>query len=89
LLVDEQDYAGASALLEQNGNGGAFMPRVEELRGDILVAQGKPEEARLAYGRSLASTPPQGGGRQRLQMKLDDLGKSADQTEAVPGQKSP
>ncbi|MCG2633361.1 MAG: tetratricopeptide repeat protein [Gammaproteobacteria bacterium] len=52
-----------------------------ELEGDLLAAQGNLDGARAAYRRTLAS-----GGRIRLgsfdlnQMKLDDLGLSAEET---------
>ncbi|GAB6040522.1 YfgM family protein [Endothiovibrio diazotrophicus] len=47
-----------------------FKASGEEVRGDILLAQGKRDEAKGAYQRALEA----GGNRNVLQLKLDDLG---------------
>jgi len=46
----------------------------QELKGDILVAQGKVSEAISAYNLALAELDQSDRGRKNLQMKLDDLG---------------
>lgn len=56
-------------------NPGEFNARYEELRGDIFVKQGKTEEARQAYQKSLANSVATEGAQSVLQMKLDDLGR--------------
>jgi len=46
-----------------------------ELKGDILLAQGKQEEARNAYLQAAALNPAGPGGNSFLEMKMDDLGR--------------
>lgn len=58
------------------GKPGDFLASYEELRGDIYAKQGKPEEARKAYEKSLFNTPPSGEAQSLLEMKLDNLGRS-------------
>ena len=53
-------------LAEVNG----FSASGEEVRGDILLAQGKRDEAKAAYQKALEA----GGNQATLRMKLDDLG---------------
>jgi predicted negative regulator of RcsB-dependent stress response len=57
-------------------NPGDFIARYDELRGDIYVKQGKPDEAIKAYEKSLANTKGSGDAQSILQMKLNDLGSS-------------
>ena len=56
-------------------NTGKFIARYNELRGDLLVKQGKPEEARVAYENALANTVATEEAQSILEMKLDDLGR--------------
>ena len=53
-----------------------------EVRGDVLVAKGEPERARSAYEKALANLPTGGPMRNRIQMKLDDLGHVSVTTES-------
>ena len=56
----------------------AFEARFQELKGDILFAQGKKVEARTAYQAALnKSADKQALGRELLQQKLDSLGDAA------------
>lgn len=48
-----------------------------ELRGDILVAQGKRDEARIAYQASIDALDAASPNRQSVEMKRDDLGTTA------------
>ncbi|MFZ0254182.1 MAG: tetratricopeptide repeat protein [Gammaproteobacteria bacterium] len=73
LLLHEQDYAEAIALLD-GIEPASFIAPYEELRGDILSAQDNREAARTAYQKALAALPAFGTNRDRLQMKIDDLG---------------
>lgn len=52
-------------------NGAAFLSLREEIRGDALVAAGKPADAREAYDKALLSA---GGRAEFLQLKRDNLG---------------
>lgn len=73
LLLHEQAYGEALALLDGTDPGG-FMAAYEEVKGDIRAAQGDRQNARAAYEKALAGLPPFGSNRDRVQMKLDDLG---------------
>ncbi|HHH49038.1 MAG TPA: tetratricopeptide repeat protein [Gammaproteobacteria bacterium] len=74
LLLAQGDTAGALAQLNAAATPGAFEAIYEQLKGDILVAEGKPDQAREAYVRALAAMAPTSPGRRLLQMKIDDLG---------------
>lgn len=50
-----------------------FKAQVQELRGDALLEQGKPAEARKAYEDALAAQDAGSPLRNGLQMKIDDL----------------
>lgn len=73
LLMHEQAYAEALATLG-DAEPTSFAAPYEELRGDILSAQNDPEGARAAYQKALGTLPPFGANRERVQMKLNELG---------------
>jgi predicted negative regulator of RcsB-dependent stress response len=50
-----------------------FQPAIDEVRGDILVAQGNKVEARSAYHAALEKMPASAMNRMWLQMKFDQL----------------
>ncbi|GAB3371653.1 YfgM family protein [Azotobacter armeniacus] len=52
----------------------AFQAGREEVKGDLLVQLGRPDEARAAYEKAKAAQPDDAG-LETLQMKLDDLAK--------------
>ncbi|GMV30367.1 MAG: hypothetical protein AMXMBFR59_24920 [Rhodanobacteraceae bacterium] len=56
---------------------GGYTAAIAELRGDILLAQGKRDEARTAYQASLDALDASAPNRQSLEMKRDDLGTAA------------
>lgn len=81
VLLDDKAYDEALAKLAAEPLP-AFAPRFNELRGDILIAQGKAAEARAAYEVALAKLEPlmkdgstearaHGPYRDMLQAKLD------------------
>ena len=72
IAMDKLDMASDSLNISDVGE---FKSRYEELRGDILVKQGKFTEAQQAYQSALASSTATGDARTNLQMKLDDLGR--------------
>ncbi|MBS4020590.1 MAG: tetratricopeptide repeat protein [Dechloromonas sp.] len=78
VLLDEQAYDEALKALEAT-SAAAFQARFQELRGDILVAQGKPADARTAYQAALDQAAAKAGSpaRELLQQKLDSLGDAA------------
>lgn len=82
LYLDEKAYDEALKQLAGTPQA-AFVPRFAELKGDVLVAQGKKAEATAAYAAALAAldkqakpeaTGPQTAYREMLQIKLDSQG---------------
>lgn len=73
IRLDEKKYDEALKLLEAK-HGGALVPLYADLRGDILVAQGKLAEARTAYKAALDKSAAGGNYRSVIQIKLDALG---------------
>jgi predicted negative regulator of RcsB-dependent stress response len=77
VLLDEKAYDDALKQLEA-AHAPAFDARFQEMKGDVLAAQGKKPEARTAYKAALdKSADKQGVGRELLQQKLDSLGEVA------------
>jgi predicted negative regulator of RcsB-dependent stress response len=76
VLLDEKTYPEALALVETKA-GDSLAGLYAELKGDILVAQGKAAEARNAY--QLALDKSEGGSTYRatVQLKMDALGEPA------------
>lgn len=79
VLLDETAYEDALKQLD-GAHAGAYDSRFAELKGDILIAQGKKEEARTAYKLALDKLGEGRGGprpyRDVLQQKLDSLGEA-------------
>jgi predicted negative regulator of RcsB-dependent stress response len=73
LLLDEKNYADALKLLEAK-HSDAFDGLYDDLRGDVLSAQGRTDEARSSYKLAYEKTDPQSMYRNLIQMKLDALG---------------
>lgn len=73
LLLDEKNYADALKQLDAT-HPAAFDGLYADLRGDVLSAQGKRDEARLAYQQAFDKTDAKSTYRQLIQMKLDDMG---------------
>lgn len=73
MLFDEKNFEGALKLLE-----GAHPPSFDglyaDLRGDVLSAQGKTDEARSAYKLAYEKIDDRSTYRNLVQMKLDALG---------------
>jgi len=75
VLLDEKNYADALKLAEAKpveSMAGLYA----DLRGDILLAQGKKAEARGAYQLALDKSEPSSGYRVAIQLKLDSLGEA-------------
>jgi predicted negative regulator of RcsB-dependent stress response len=73
ILLDEKAYDDGLKLLageDAGRHGGAFADR----RGDLLLAQGKRDEARAAYKDALARLEPGSALLPMVRMKLDALG---------------
>ncbi|MDB5800277.1 MAG: putative transrane protein [Rhodocyclales bacterium] len=76
LLLDDKAYDESLKQLE-GGVTQEFASRFAELRGDVLLEQGKPDPARQAYKQALEKIPAtvEGGTLKNIvQTKLDELG---------------
>lgn len=73
LLINNNDFDGANKFLAAVTST-AFQSAVEELRGDLLVAQQKPADAIVAYEKALKDESLAQQHRQWLQLKRDNLG---------------
>ncbi len=75
VLFDEKNMAEALKLLEIK-HGDSFNGLYADLKGDVLAAQGKRQEARAAYLLALDKSDAASSMRQIIQLKLDALGDS-------------
>lgn len=64
------------ALTQLQGNGGTLQAAFDELRGDILRAQGQHEQARDAYRKAIAGFGAQPERLALVEMKQNDLAES-------------
>ncbi len=72
LLLDETKYADAMKLLE-TAHAASFDGLYADLRGDVLSAHGKTDEARSSYKLAYEKTDAKSMYRNLIQMKLDAL----------------
>lgn len=73
VLLDEKSYDEALKLLAAQ-HGDTLSALYADLKADVLVAQGKPDEARAAYQRALDKSDAKSAYRALIQVKLDALG---------------
>jgi predicted negative regulator of RcsB-dependent stress response len=73
VLVAQKQLEPALALLAKE-NAPGFMPTIDELKGDIYVAQGKTAEARKAYESAARALLERKERRPLLEMKMADVG---------------
>ncbi|KPK29734.1 MAG: hypothetical protein AMJ66_10020 [Betaproteobacteria bacterium SG8_40] len=73
VLLDQEQYDAALKQLDGTP-GDAFAGLYSDLRGDVLVAQGKPAEARAQYQQALEKSSANSPWRDVVQIKLDALG---------------
>jgi predicted negative regulator of RcsB-dependent stress response len=73
ILLDEKSYDAALKLLDA-AHPEAFTGLYSDLKGDVLSAQGKTEEARAAYKQALDKVEAASMYRSLIQLKLDGLG---------------
>lgn len=71
LHVARGELDAALALTKHSAPG--FEAEYQELAGDVLVAQGKPDAARAAYEQALKALPNESSSRRVLEMKIADL----------------
>jgi predicted negative regulator of RcsB-dependent stress response len=72
VLAYREQYQDALALLAVE-DPGRFAGRINEIKGDILVSQGKFDEARAAYLSAMVAPGAEVLDRSLLQMKIADL----------------
>lgn len=72
IRLDEKKYDEALRLLETR-HSAAIESLYADLRGDVMVAQGKSAEARAAYKIALEKSSPNSSYRNVVQIKLDAL----------------
>lgn len=81
LLLGENKPDEAMSLV--NGiSGSKFQASYDALKGDISLAQGNVEQARMAYTQALSGMEPGSRSRDLLQMKLDNLGGGSSEMQA-------
>lgn len=73
LLAEEKNFDGALKLLEAKHDAG-FDGLFADLKGDVLLALGKHDEAKAAYQQALTKLDAQGKYRALTQQKLESLG---------------
>jgi predicted negative regulator of RcsB-dependent stress response len=73
LQYEEKNYDAALETLSGKADEG-FVGLYSDLKGDVLAAQGKTEEAKTAYKEALSKLDPQGQYRTYTQHKLEALG---------------
>ncbi len=73
VLLDEKKYDEALKALEAKHTE-SLTALYADLKGDVLVAQGKPAEARAAYQLALDKSDARSAYRPLIQLKLDALG---------------
>ncbi len=77
ILLDEKAYDEGMKLLSA-GFPESFVSLAEDRKGDFLVAQDKPDDARKAYRTALEKASPDDPGKQLIQLKLEEIGISSD-----------
>jgi predicted negative regulator of RcsB-dependent stress response len=73
VLFDQQQNEAALKTLSAT-HSDAFAFRFQDLRGDVLLAEGKPAEARAAYQAALGKMADDNPYRNIVELKLDALG---------------
>ena len=71
--LDQKQYDAALKTLSVT-HSDAFAPRFDDLKGDVLLAQGKPAEARAAYQAAFGKMAEDNPYRNIVELKLDALG---------------
>jgi predicted negative regulator of RcsB-dependent stress response len=76
VMLDEKAYDDALKVVADKPPA-PFEPMFDEIRGDVLFAQGKTADARASYKKALEKLKPEDEAtREVVQMKLDGLGGS-------------
>ena len=73
VMLEQRKYDDALKLLDQNKDA-AFNPLVADMRGDVMLAQGRLDEARSAYKLAIEKADPRSPVRNIAETKLNALG---------------
>ena len=73
MLLEQRKYDDALKLLDQNRDG-AFTSLAADMRGDVMLAQGRLDEARSAYKLAIEKADPRSPVRNIAETKLNALG---------------
>ena len=73
VLLDQKKYDDALRVLDGNSDP-AFVPLAADLRGDIMLAQGRMDEARSAYKLAVEKSTPRNPVKGIAETKLNALG---------------
>lgn len=73
VLMDDKKYPEALTVLDQNKDE-AFVALVADMRGDVMLAQGRLDEARAAYKLAIEKAEPRNPVKQVAEVKLNALG---------------
>lgn len=73
VLLEQRKYDDALKLLDRNKDE-AFTPLVADMRGDVMLAQGRLDEARSAYKLAIEKADPRNPVRSIAETKLNALG---------------
>lgn len=76
LLAQQGKFDDAVKLLDANADE-SYVALVQELRGDILLAQGNRKGARESFEKALTTSDAAAANRETLQRKIDDLADAA------------
>ena len=71
--LDQKQYDAAHKTLSAT-HSDAFAPRFDDLKGDVLLAQGRQAEARAAYAAAFGKMKEDNPYRNIVELKLDALG---------------
>ncbi len=71
--LDQKQYGAAQKTLSST-HSDAFAPRFDDMKGDVLLAQGKQAEARAAYQSAFGKMKEDNPYRNIVELKLDALG---------------
>jgi predicted negative regulator of RcsB-dependent stress response len=76
ILLDQKNYDAALTQLNA-AHTDAFAPRFNDLKGDVLLAQGKTQDAKAAYDAAYQALDEKSPMRPLVALKLDALGGTA------------
>lgn len=85
LLLDQKKFPEALKQLDAITGKDGFTALADDRRGDILMAQNKPDEAKAAYAKAWQAMDPAVNYRRLIEAKLTALGAAPAESAKVPG----